>query len=82
MYTAGGISDLGTFRNIQVKRQGKIVGSVDLYDFLVNGDNSSDINLHPNDVVLVGPAKINIQVRGAVKRPGIYELIGNEDIKS
>ena len=82
LYTAGGISDLGTFRNIQVKRQGKIVGSVDLYDFLVNGDNSSDINLHPNDVVLVGPAKINIQVRGAVKRPGIYELIGNEDIKS
>lgn len=81
LYIAGGISDLGTYRNIQVKRQGKIVGSVDLYDFLVNGDNSSDINLHPNDVVLVGPSNINIQIRGAVKRPGIYEVKSNETIK-
>ena len=81
LYIAGGISDLGTYRNIQVKRQGKIVGSVDLYDFLVNGDNSSDINLHPNDVVLVGPSNINIQIRGAAKRPGIYEVKNNEKIK-
>ncbi len=81
LYIAGGITDLGTYRNIQVKRQGKIVGSVDLYDFLVNGDNSSDINLHPNDVVLVGPSNINIQIRGAAKRPGIYEVKKNEKIK-
>lgn len=81
LYKAGGISNLGTFRNIQIKRQGKIVGKLDLYDFLVNGDNTSDINLYPNDVVLVGPAKINIQVRGAVKRPGIYELKDNESIE-
>ena len=81
LYIAGGITDLGTFRNIQVKRQGKIVGSVDLYDFLVNGDNSSDINLHPNDVVLVGSSKTNIQIRGAVKRPGIYEVKNEEKIK-
>ena len=80
LYIAGGISDLGTYRNIQVKRQGKIVGSVDLYDFLVNGDNSSDINLHPNDVVLVGPSNINIQIRGAAKRPGIYEVKNIEKI--
>ena len=81
LYTAGGITDIGTFRNIKVKRQGQVVGSVDLYDFLVNGDNSSDINLHPNDVVLVGLAEKNIQIRGAVKRPGIYEL-KNDDLKS
>ena len=81
LYTAGGITDIGTYRNIKVKRQGQVVGSVDLYDFLVNGDNSSDINLHPNDVVLVGLSEKNIQVRGAVKRPGIYEL-KNDDIIS
>ena len=81
LYTAGGISDIGTYRNIKVKRQGQVVGSVDLYDFLVNGDNSSDINLHPNDVVLVGLSEKNIQVRGAVKRPGIYEL-KNDDLIS
>ena len=81
LYTAGGITDIGTYRNIKVKRQGQGVGSVDLYDFLVNGDNSSDINLHPNDVVLVGLSEKNIQVRGAVKRPGIYEL-KNDDLIS
>lgn len=81
LYIAGGISDLGTYRNIEVKRQGKIVGSLDLYDFLVYGDNSSDINLHPNDVVLVGPAEINIQIRGAAKRPGIYEVKEDEKIE-
>lgn len=81
LYIAGGISDLGTYRNIEVKRQGKIVGSLDLYDFLVHGDNSSDINLHPNDVVLIGPAEINIQIRGAAKRPGIYEVKKDEKIE-
>ena len=81
LYIAGGISDLGTYRNIQVKRRGEIVGSVDLYDFLVYGDNSSDINLHPNDVVLVGPAELNIQIRGAIKRPGIYEVKSSESFK-
>ena len=58
------------------------MGSVDLYDFLVNGDNSSDINLHPNDVVLIGSSKKNIQIRGAVKRPGIYELKDSDDLKN
>ena len=82
LYRAGGISDIGTYRNIKVKRQGQVVGSVDLYDFLVNGDNSSDINLHPNDVVLVGSSEKNIQVRGAVKRPGIYELKDSDDVKN
>ena len=82
LYRAGGISDIGTYRNIKVKRQGQVVGSVDLYDFLVNGDNSSDINLHPNDVVLVGPSEKNIQIRGAVKRPGIYELKDSDDVKN
>lgn len=81
LYIAGGITDLGTYRNIQVKRQGEIVGSLDLYDFLVFGDNSSDINLHPNDVVLVGPADVNIQIRGAAKRPGVYEVKSDEKIE-
>ena len=46
------------------------MGSVDLYDFLVKGDNSSDINLHPNDVVLVGLSEKNIQ------NPGYTDAIG------
>ena len=79
LYLAGGISSLGTYRDIQVKRQGKVVGKVDLYDFLINGDNSSDINLRPNDVILVGMSETNLQITGAVKRQGVFELMGDED---
>lgn len=82
LYLAGGITELGTYRNIQVKRQGKLIGKVDLYDFLINGDNSSDINLRPNDVILVGVADKNLQITGAVKRSGIFELTGKEDAKT
>ena len=82
LYLAGGITELGTYRNIQVKRQGKLVGNVDLYDFLINGDNSSDINLRPNDVILVGVANKNLQITGAVKRQGIFELTGEESAET
>ena len=80
IYLAGGISELGTYRDIQVKRQGKLIGSLDLYDFLIYGDNSSDINLKPNDVILVGTSEKNLQVTGAVKRPGVFELKRDDDI--
>ncbi|ERL46903.1 iron complex transport system ATP-binding protein [Candidatus Micropelagos thuwalensis] len=82
LYLAGGITELGTYRNIQVKRGGKLVGKVDLYDFLINGDNSSDINLRSNDVILVGESNKNLQITGAVKRPGIFELKGGDDAKA
>lgn len=82
LYLAGGITDLGTYRNIQVKRGGKLIGKVDLYDFLINGDNSSDINLRSNDVILVGGSEKNLQITGAVKRTGIFELKGGEDAKT
>ena len=74
IYLAGGISELGTYRDIQVKRQGKLIGSLDLYDFLIYGDNSSDINLKPNDVILVGTSEKNLQVTGAVKRQEYLNL--------
>ena len=82
LYLAGGVTELGTYRNIKVKRQGKLVGNVDLYDFLIKGDNSSDINLRPNDVILVGVANKNLQITGAVKRQGIFELTGEESVET
>ena len=82
LYLAGGITKLGTYRNIQVKRQGKLVGSVDLYDFLLEGDNSSDINLRPNDVIFVGDAGNALLITGAVKRQGVFELTGEENAET
>ena len=52
-----------------------------MYDFLVYGDNSSDINLRPNDVIFVEVSEINLQVTGAVKRPGVFELKGDETLQ-
>lgn len=74
VYIAGGISDVGSFRAIQLKRQGKAVGSFDIYDLLLYGDNSADVRLQNGDVVFVPFAGPQASVSGAVVRPAIYEL--------
>ena len=73
LYRSGGISPVGTLRDIQLKRQGKIVARLDLYDLLLRGDTSGDIRLQPGDVIFVPPVGAQVSVSGAVKRPAIYE---------
>ncbi len=80
IFTAGGISDIGSLRNIQVKRAGKLVQTLDLYDLLIKGDSSKDIMLKSGDVVFVAPVGSRVTVEGEVKRPAIYELSSNETI--
>ncbi|WP_426369747.1 SLBB domain-containing protein [Pseudocolwellia sp. HL-MZ7] len=80
IFTAGGISDIGSLRNIQVKRAGKLVQTVDLYDLLIKGDSSKDIMLKSGDVVFVASVGSRVTVEGEVKRPAIYELTSNETI--
>ncbi|MBA6292574.1 SLBB domain-containing protein [Colwellia sp. MB3u-70] len=74
IFAAGGVSDIGSLRNIEVKRAGKIVQTVDLYDLLINGDSSSDILLQSGDVVFIPTQSKNVSIRGEVRRPAIYEL--------
>ncbi len=76
LYRSGGVSDIGSLRNIQLKRSGKIVSRLDLYDLLINGDTSGDARLQPGDVVFVPPIGDTVAVGGAVKRPAIYEVRG------
>ncbi|MDU0114554.1 SLBB domain-containing protein [Psychrosphaera aquimarina] len=78
IFSAGGISNVGTLRNVQLKRRGKLVTSLDLYDFLLKGDTANDMNLLPGDVVFVPPSGNVVGVKGAIKRPALYELKGNE----
>ena len=73
LYASGGISEVGSLRNIQLKRRGEVVSTLDLYDLLLNGDNSGDSRLQPGDVVFIPPVGSQIAVAGAVKRPAIYE---------
>ena len=74
VYIAGGISDIGSFREVQLKRKGKISQIFDIYDLLLFGDNSSDTRLQNGDVVFVPVAGTQASVEGAVVRPAIYEL--------
>ncbi|WP_233520578.1 SLBB domain-containing protein [Flocculibacter collagenilyticus] len=81
LFASGGLSDIGSLRNIQVKRAGKLVGKVDLYDFLIHGDNSKDVILKSGDVVFIPPVGSTATIKGEVKRPAIYELVESETIK-
>ena len=82
IFAAGGVSDIGSLRNIEVKRAGKIVQTVDLYDLLIHGDSSSDILLQSGDVVFIPTQSKSISILGEVRRPAIYELKAGEDFNS
>ena len=82
LYLAGGPNEKGTFREIQVIRDKKVFATVDLYDFLTSGIQKNDISLQDQDVIKVGVYKKRIEVRGKVKRPAIFELKENENLKT
>ena len=80
LVSAGGIRRTGSLRNIQVKRSGVLVASFDLYDLLLNGDESNNIHLRHGDVVFVPPIGATIGVAGEVQRAAIYELNGETTV--
>ena len=80
LYSAGGISDLGTLRNIKVFRQGKLVTVVDIYEYILNGRLAGNIRLQDNDVIQVGPYDCLVGITGNVKRTMFYEMRKNESI--
>lgn len=82
LYMAGGISDIGTLRNIKVYRQGKLVTQVDVYDYILNGKLTGNIRLMDNDVIQVSTFDCLVNVTGKVKRPMYYEMKKNESMQS
>lgn len=78
---AGGVLENGSFREIHIKRNGKIIEKVDLYNFFVNGDIDFTFQLKSGDVVYIIPAKSQIRISGGVERPGVYELNDNETLQ-
>jgi len=71
---AGGPSPNGSMRKVSLRRDGKTVAEVDIYDFLVQGDKSKDVQLVAGDVVVFQPAGPRVAVTGAIDSPAIYEL--------
>jgi protein involved in polysaccharide export with SLBB domain len=74
LVTSGGISPVGSLRDIQLKRNGATIASLDLYGLLLRGDTSGDVRLMPGDVIFVPPIGPTVSITGAVRRPAIYEL--------
>lgn len=74
LFQAGGITDIGSLRNIQVKRNGQVVNTFDVYALLMEGNSINDIRLRSGDVVFVPTYSNVVSVQGEVKRPMLYEL--------
>jgi protein involved in polysaccharide export with SLBB domain len=74
LYAAGGPSDNGTLRAIQLIRKNKKIAEIDVYDLLINGTANLDVQLQDQDVILVNPYLARVNVIGEVKRPLIFEV--------
>ena len=74
LYVSGGINQTGSLRNLQLKRNGKLVGTLDLYDLLLEGDSSKDSRLQPGDVIFIPSVGKRAGIAGEVYRPALYEL--------
>lgn len=82
LYRAGGVSNLGTLRNIKLYRQGKLVTVVDVYEFIFNGRLAGNVPLQDNDVIQVDTYDCMVNITGYVKRPMFYELRSTESIST
>lgn len=80
LYMAGGVNDLGTLRNIKVYRNNKLISTVDIYDYILNGKLTGNVRLAENDVIVVGPYDCLVNITGKVKRPMFYEMRRNESV--
>jgi polysaccharide export outer membrane protein len=74
LFVSGGVKTIGSLRNIELKRNGRLVSVLDLYDLLLHGDTSGDRQLMPGDVIFIPPIGPTATVYGAVRRSAIYEL--------
>ncbi|GAA0198092.1 SLBB domain-containing protein [Kangiella japonica] len=82
LYVSGGLTDIGSLRNIQLKRNGKVISTVDLYDLLLKGDTSDDQRLQSGDVIFIPSVRKTASVAGEVARPAIYELKDEKTVSS
>jgi protein involved in polysaccharide export with SLBB domain len=81
LFASGGPSIEGSLRHLQLRRGAAIVTDFDLYDLLVRGDKSKDVQLQSGDVLFIPPVGSQVAITGSVRNPAIYEVRGNETLK-
>ena len=82
LYLSGGPNDIGSMRNIEIIRNGKIISTLDIYDFLVRADQKGNINLQDQDIIRVPAYKVRVSLEGQVKRTGLFEIRPGETVQS
>ena len=80
LFVSGGVNRTGSLRNIQHKRNGEVLGTLDLYDLLLQGNTREDERLQPGDVIFIPPVGELVGVKGEVRRSALYELSGKQTI--
>jgi polysaccharide export outer membrane protein len=76
LFASGGVRKIGSLRNTELKRSGRVIQKLDLYDLLISGNTSGDVRLMPGDAIFVPPVGPLVGVAGEVLRPAIYETNG------
>ena len=80
IYLAGGPTDLGSVRDIRVYRNNRLTETLDVYEFIMNGDFSSNIRLEDNDLIVIVPYSVRVSIGGSVKRPMMYDMREGETV--
>ena len=82
LYRAGGVSDIGSLRNVQLVRNGKNIATIDVYQFIMKGNIQDDIRLQEGDVVIVPAYDVLVKIDGKVKRPMRFEMKKDESLST
>ncbi len=82
LYRAGGVSDIGSLRNVQLVRNGKKLATIDVYEFIMKGNAQDDIRLQEGDVVIVPAYDVLVKISGKVKRPMRFEMKKDEPLST
>ncbi len=81
LYAAGGPTNKGSFREIELIRNNKVITKLDAYDFLLRGDQTNNVRLTDQDVIRIPPAKVQVSLNGEIKREGIFEILPNDNLQ-
>ena len=82
LYRAGGVSNIGSLRNVQLVRNGKKISTVDVYEFIMKGNTQDDIRLQEGDVIIVPAYEVLVKISGKVKRPMRFEMKKDETLST
>ncbi len=82
LYVAGGPTDNGSLRQIEVIRNNKLIKTLDVYDFLVKGSQKDNITLRDQDIVRVPSYRVRVEMAGEIKIPALFEVIPGESLQN